>query len=63
MQVEVNMLKERVNHYLNFIKSKKVVFLVLIGVSMLVGLLYASFKKPKYESNLSFIINENIKKA
>ncbi len=61
MQVEVNMLKERVNHYLNFIKSKKVVFLVLIGVSMLVGLLYASFKKPKYESNLSFIINENDK--
>lgn len=61
MELEIDQIKNRISNYFLFLKSKRVIFLVFFILFLAVGFFYAYFKKPKYEANLSFIINENDK--
>jgi hypothetical protein len=61
MEVEVSEIKKAMNLYFAFLKKRKFYLLVTFFVGLIIGITYAWVKKPKYEAQISFIINESDK--
>lgn len=61
MEIETAEVRNAISKYFGYLKSKSRIIIILILIPAISGVLFAWLRKPKYEAQLSFIINESEK--